>query len=83
MEELVKAARKVLANIERLDRNGCIGSILSSSLKDTVRLDQVALKTLRTALLRAERYPQKVVGHHRRSHDGPCEEGCYYETVTY
>lgn len=23
----------------------------------------------------------RVVGHHRVSHDGPCPNGCYYETV--
>ena len=23
----------------------------------------------------------KTVGHHRWSHDGPCESGCYYETT--
>ena len=23
----------------------------------------------------------RTVGHHRHSHDGPCEDGCYYETT--
>lgn len=26
-------------------------------------------------------YGVEMVGHHRVSHNGPCPEGCYYETI--
>jgi hypothetical protein len=39
-----------------------------------------AIMRNRSLLAQEPTYARKV-GHHKQSHDGPCEPGCYYETI--
>ena len=54
MNDLIKASRKVLANIERLYRFRCIGSILTGDSRTSIRLDRKALANLRNVLIKLE-----------------------------
>jgi len=59
--------------------DGNHGSCFFSDTTGTLFLKLVKAR-LKIKELEERLAQKKPTGHHRISHDGPCEEGCYYET---